>query len=156
MRTEPRRRTAPGYSPESLSEYFAGLWDLRRTIEDRRRGETGSLRGEAEFRTEPSGLSYRENGALEIGAYRGRAHQGYLFLFPAPARLEVRFQDRRLFHRADLSSGMAETEHSCPPDLYRGRYLLEGPDAWQLTWSISGPRKDLILTSRYLRIGARD
>jgi len=158
VRTESGGTADWGYCPADLRNFFSGRWNLVRTIEDRQRGETGTLTGLAEFKpnvdADGVGLVYREDGRLEIGTYRGKAHQCYLYRFPAEGSLEALFPDRRPFHMAVLLTGEAEAEHACPPDFYKGRYLLVGPDCWTLNWRVTGPRKDQIITSRYLRPGA--
>ncbi|GAC1514599.1 MAG: hypothetical protein NVS1B16_07340 [Pseudarthrobacter sp.] len=38
------------------------------------------------------------------------------------------------------------------PDTYRVAYAYEGPDAFSYAWDVSGPRKDLLLTSLLRRL----
>jgi len=63
----------------------------------------------------------------------------------------VRFDDGRPFHTLDLSTGRAEVEHDCAPDRYRGRYRINGEDRWTLAWQVRGPRKQMIIATRYVR-----
>lgn len=65
--------------------------------------------------------------------------------------MDVFFDDGRPFHRLDLSAGMDNPEHPCSPDVYRGSFLVSGPDAWSYEWSVTGPAKDLLLTSELRR-----
>lgn len=97
------------------------------------------------------GLSYRESGHLAFADYRGPAERVYRFRFPGPGRAQVFFADGRFFHALDLSGGADNVEHRCGDDLYRGRYALEDAQRWTLRWRVTGPRKDLLLATRYLR-----
>jgi hypothetical protein len=65
----------------------------------------------------------------------------------------VFFTDGRFFHRAAVADGIACVTHDCAPDLYRGRYRFIGPDRWSLSWRITGPRKDLVISSVFSRRG---
>ena len=52
--------------PTDLRAYFEGRWSLLRQIEDRCRGLTGTLLGEARFEGHAKGLSYREAGRMRL------------------------------------------------------------------------------------------
>jgi hypothetical protein len=41
--------------------------------------------------------------------------------------------------------------HWCDPDTYRVAYTWEGPDRFSYSWDVTGPRKDLLLTSHLVR-----
>ena len=139
--------------PVDPRRYLKGHWSLLRHIEDRHRGLDGTLMGEAVFESQADGLFYREAGRLRFGIYDGRSHQTYLYRFPGAGQVEVRFADGRFFHSLDLTSGTAEAEHLCGKDRYRTRVELTGRHRWTNRWRISGPVKDLLLTTWYLRIG---
>ena len=134
-----------------LRAFLAGGWNLSRTIDDRRTGQRGTLEGTATFAPEGDGLVYREEGVLELAGYRGPVMQAYRYRFPAPHRAEVAFRDGGLFHALDLSRGVWAAEHVCADDLYRGDFRVEGPDRWRVSWTVTGPRKDQTLISRYVR-----
>ncbi|MEE8505068.1 MAG: DUF6314 family protein [Kiloniellales bacterium] len=136
-----------------LRAFLAGGWKLRRTIDDRRAGQRGTLEGAAVFTPEGDGLVYREAGVLDLAGYRGSVIQAYRYSFPAPHRAEVAFRDGGLFHVLDLSARTWAAEHVCAGDLYRGDFLVEGPDQWRVSWTVTGPRKDQTLISRYSRSG---
>ncbi|MGF1608478.1 MAG: DUF6314 family protein [Kiloniellales bacterium] len=131
--------------------YLAGAWMMTRLIEDRRQGTRGSFLGWAWFTECEGGLDYRERGQMLLPGYRGVATQGYRYCLEAPGRATVRFRDGRVFHDLDLTAGAWQAEHLCGQDLYRGSFAAQGDDHWSVTWRVSGPRKDLLLLSRFLR-----
>jgi len=135
-----------------LGHFLAGPWRIERRIADLRSGTAGRLTGEARFAPALGGLRYDERGTLAFGAHRGAAGRSHWFALDRLGAAEVRFCDGRPFHRLDLSSGRAEVVHDCPPDCYRGRYRIGGPDRWTLTWLVRGPRKRVLIGTRYARV----
>lgn len=135
-----------------LAGFLAGRWRIERRIADRRSSTTGRLMGEALFAPAPYGLRYEEWGTLVFGVHRGEAGRGHRFVLDPAGAAEVRFDDGRPFHRLDLSRGRADVVHDCPPDRYRGRYRVIGRDRWALAWLVHGPRKRLLIGTRYLRL----
>ena len=136
-----------------LRAFLAGGWNLSRTIDDRGAGQRGTLEGTAVFAPEGDGLVYREAGVLDLAGYRRPVVQAYRYSFPAPHRAAVAFRDGGLFHALNLSGGAWAAEHVCADDLYRGDFRVEGADRWRVSWTVTGPRKDQTLTSRYSRPG---
>ncbi|MCH8035883.1 MAG: hypothetical protein IIC53_02030 [Proteobacteria bacterium] len=136
-----------------LMDFLQGVWDLTRTLEDRRAGQRGRFDGRAVFAPAGAGLAYRERGVLRLGAFTGPAERVYCYAVPTPARAEVAFEDGRPFHDLDLSQGRWSVVHRCRDDLYRGRFEVEGRDRWTAVWRVSGPRKDQVLCGRYDRVG---
>jgi len=134
-----------------LRRYLAGAWTVSRLIDDRRQRARGSFLGWAWFTESADGLDYRERGQMLLPVYRGIATQGYRYRFAAPGRAVVRFADGRFFHDLDLSEGSWQAEHLCGQDLYEGRFAVQGEDHWSVGWRVSGPRKNLLLSSRFLR-----
>ena len=96
----------------------------------------------------PDAVLFEEEGTMTLGGYSGVATRATLFR-PDGA---VLFDDGRPFHTLVLSTGRARVGHECPPDRYDGRYRVLGPDAWLLTWRITGPRKAHRIASRYDRV----
>ncbi|MBF9030169.1 trigger factor [Rhodobacterales bacterium HKCCE3408] len=128
---------------------FAGRWRLRREIEDRRLGLDGRFEGLAEWEPEGAGLRQTETGVLHFGsAAPMRATRVYLWRWQAH-RLVVLFEDGRPFH--DFSPGEPEALHDCAPDTYRVRYDFTGWPAWESRWHVTGPRKDAVILSRFVR-----
>jgi Family of unknown function (DUF6314) len=132
--------------------FLAGQWRIARRVRDRRLGESGGLVGKACFTPIPGGLSYEEQGVLRFGTYLGEVTARYRFMESELGAMSVHFADGRLFHRLDFSSGVADVAHDCAPDQYLGRYRALGPDSWTLAWRVSGPRKDMLIGTRYARM----
>jgi len=110
--------------------------------------------GTATFTPAPGGLRYNERGLLTCGAFRGEAGQTYWFATGRhPGAAEVRFDDGRLFHALDLSACLADVVHECAPDQYRSRYRASGRNGWTLVWNVQGPRKRMLIGTRYARAG---
>ncbi len=140
------------YPVADLRAYLLGAWEIRRTLDDRRNGARGSFEGRAVFAPGDAGtLAYREEWRLALGGFETLAHQSYLYAFPVPHRAEVSFADGRPFHPLDLRDGQWDAEHVCAADLYRGRFRAEGPERWFVLWTVTGPRKDQSLESRFTR-----
>ena len=115
--------------------------------------EANRLVGTASFAPSPEGLLYQEDGVLVGGGFRSPASQSYRFLTEGP-RASVRFRDGRLFHELDLACGAAHVRHACAPDMYRGRYRVRGANLWTSAWRVDGPRKQLLIVTRYRRPAA--
>jgi hypothetical protein len=132
-----------------LAAYLRGSWSVERELEDAELGR-GSFLGEASFRPDGDGLAWVESGRLRIGAYDGPAWRE-LRLRPAPDGWEVRFADGRFFHRLALDGDACRMEHPCGEDRYTGEFTIRGPDAFEVDWRVSGPRKAQALAGRYVR-----
>lgn len=129
-----------------------GVWALSREIEDRRDGRTGRLEGEVTWRPVPEGLVQEERGWLRLGdGPEMAAHRRYLWSAEGES-LVVRFEDGRPFHR--LGPGRLSDTHLCPPDIYDVDYRFEGARTFSTRWRVSGPRKDLVIRSRFLKSGS--
>jgi hypothetical protein len=117
-------------------------------------GHLGRLHGDADFVPDRGGLRFTERGVLVLATTRNEARREYRFVIENDYRFSVFFADGRFFHRADIASGVALVAHDCAPDLYRGRYRFPHPDRWCLSWRITGPRKDLVISTVFLRTGS--
>jgi hypothetical protein len=135
-----------------LASYLVGVWEVERALLDADLGE-GRFRGRATFSPLGDGLAWSESGRLTVGAYDGPARRE-LVLAPAGDAWEVRFSDGRPFHELDLAGGACRVEHPCGDDRYRGEYALRGRDAFEVAWTVRGPRKDQRISSRYERAPA--
>lgn len=136
-----------------MADFLEGAWRLTRRMRDIRRGEMGRLAGEAHFTREGPGLFfYEERGTLSLGGMRTEAQRAYRYEMTGTG-FRVLFPDGRFFHEARRAGKRAEVAHDCAPDLYRGRYRFQTPDLWFLSWRITGPRKDLVISSLFLRLG---
>lgn len=121
-----------------------GDWSFVRTVEDRLGGEVlrvdGALslveEGLSRIRWHERGVMRRETGDLEV--FR------VLFLVEGEAGWLVTFEDGRPFHPWRVGEWV---EHPCAADLYRGLVKADGSELWSVTWQVSGPRKDYVMTT---------
>lgn len=145
-----------------LIDHFKGEWRLQRRMRDLKRGEIGRLAGVARFSPAGPGaagpgaaglgaLAFEEEGMLVLGSMRTEARRSYRYEMTERG-FRVLFPDGRFFHEAVLEGGRALVQHDCAPDLYRGRYRIESADRFWLSWRITGPRKDLVISSLFSRI----
>ncbi|WP_258804966.1 DUF6314 family protein [Pseudarthrobacter sp. NS4] len=143
--------------PPAAGRPSLGHWTLERDLLDRADGTRGTFSGVVLFTpTDDGGLALREEGTMRWPSFTGPASREYL-LGPAgrPDALDVFFPDGRPFHRMSFTPEANLDNHWCNPDTYRVAYAWEGPDAFSYSWDVTGPRKDLLLTSRLLRGVAR-
>jgi Family of unknown function (DUF6314) len=141
--------------PSQAGAAVAGKWTVERQLLDRSAGTRGTFSGVVRFAlTDDGGVTLREEGTMRWPTFTGPASRMYL-LRPAdrPDALEVFFEDGRPFHRMSFTAEANLDRHWCDPDTYRVAYAYEGPGAFSYTWDVSGPRKDLLLTSMLTRLG---
>lgn len=135
------------------AEAFLGRWSIEREIADRL-GADAAFAGEAEIGIESDGQwLYSERGLLRFadgGAFE--AERRYLWR-PGTGEIAIHFDDGRPFHILPLAGGT--DRHECPPDLYDVRYDFGAWPDWEALWTVTGPRKDYIMHSRYRQQGLR-
>lgn len=135
--------------PHSLAQ-FEGRWHLDRQIEDAARGDM-RLEGEAVLARSGLRLVYTETGTLVIpGQPSMTATQRYVWQERA-GWVAIRFSDGRPFHGFPLRAARAEATHLCDPDRYHVIYDFSAWPEWSSEWRVSGPRKDYVMRSHYLR-----
>ena len=142
--------------------FFAGDWSFLRLIEDRRLKITGSIIGHARVEArrnlekkrdaKDEVFAYTEKGNLVFGDHQGAAERRYLYRFPNASSVVISFEDERPFHAFAIIAGRAQAEHRCAEDLYRTEVTLLDRRSWRSRWRITGPRKDLILETAYLKL----
>ena len=134
---------------------FEGDWRLERRIVQGG-GQAGArLEGLARFRREGPTLIHEEQGRLSIEGSPGpgmQAERRYLWR-AAPGGIEICFEDGRMFHGIPLGRVAPEATHLCSSDRYQVRYDFSLWPEWSTVWRVSGPRKDYVMTSRFLRRG---
>jgi hypothetical protein len=138
---------------DGLTSFFAGDWGLVRRIRDLKTHEVGRLRGVARFAPDGGDLRFTERGLLVLRHTRTEARRDSRFVIESPDSFSVFFADGRFFHRAEIAASRALVVHDCAPDRYCGRYRFYPPDRWVLSWRITGPRKDLVISSIFSRGG---
>ena len=129
---------------------FAGVWDLRRQIDDRLGMQTGTFDGTATLSNNAGGgLTYDEKGTMRLGdAPAMTAERRYHWAF-GPDHIDVTFADGAPFHRFTPAGHVAGTDHPCGADFYTVRYDFTAWPAWSAVWTVTGPRKDYVSTSVY-------
>ncbi|NUP74085.1 MAG: hypothetical protein HOQ07_05470 [Sinomonas sp.] len=146
-----------------LRAYLRGTWAVERDLLDRASGARGTFAGVVVFEETDDGaaLRQREEGTVRWGTHEGPATREYVWRpSRSPDAMDVFFPDGRFFHTVRLRqpsgsgsgthSGTApdwQAEHWCDPDDYRVTYTAAGPDELRYTWDVTGPTKDLLLTT---------
>lgn len=134
-----------------------GEWVFERVVSDRLADEVIEVGGNVTFTEERPVDSAGRIRWAEQGVMRRRGAEipvtRTLFLVERAGEWHVTFEDGRDFH--PWSPG-AEVVHLCGADTYAG--LVE-PDPrhegrWQVTWQVSGPRKDYTMVTRLRREAA--
>ena len=137
--------------PAPLAAFFTGPWSVVRRIRDMRTRQLGRMLGTADFVPDDDGLRFAERGTLMLPGVRTEAQQSYRFVIESDHGFSVFFADGRFFHRAEIVMEAACVAHDCAPDAYCGRYRFPGRDRWSLSWRITGPRKDLVISTVFSR-----
>jgi hypothetical protein len=126
-----------------------GRWTLTRKITDYRAELTGHFAGISTWTPRGDGLLQVEEGTLRYGA-AAPMHATRRYLWRAEGQeLLVFFDDGRPFHSVPQAG--QEAVHDCAPDTYRVRYHWSGADAFTTQWRVTGPRKDMLLETRFER-----
>lgn len=129
---------------------FEGEWRIARMIRDRLAKRTGRFDGSAVLHADGDGLAYSERGLLRFPGNPPLEAVRCCLWRQAGKRISVLFQDGRPFH--DFTpKGVSTAEHSCPPDSYAVLYDFSRWPQWSSEWTVSGPRKDYSMVTRYVR-----
>ncbi|MGR3540637.1 MAG: DUF6314 family protein [Hasllibacter sp.] len=133
--------------PKDVLGALEGEWRLSREV---RHAGGGTVRAEGRATLAPDGAGLAEDES-------GRAI--------LPDGTATSFAQRRLWRAEGGSLALRKGDgtllcaladgagvHDCPPDTYRVRLDLSGlPGAWAAEWRVTGPRKDYVMTTRYVR-----
>jgi hypothetical protein len=124
---------------------FEGLWSFTRRI-THGDGTQARVEGEARWERGAEGAGYVETGTLTLpGQAAIRTERRYFWR----EDLSVLFEDGRLFHRVPPAGG--RVSHRCDPDQYEGLYDFSIWPAFEVSWTVSGPRKDYHMHTIYRR-----
>lgn len=131
-----------------------GLWRIDRRIADAR-GPDAIFSGTARFCESAAGadiLLMEETGHITIGTTTPLlAERRYKWCFRTATQVDVLFSDDRPFHSIDLAAQSPRARHDCAPDLYLVEYSFETHDIWHSVWTVTGPRKNYVMTSTMRR-----
>jgi hypothetical protein len=132
-----------------LAAWLAGRWTVRRDIN----AGAGAFVGIAAFEVEAGQIVWREDGCLRLPDFEGPAYRTLRLIADGDpgAVWQVSFEDGRPFHQLDLRAGRCEAVHYCGEDTYRGLFVVETEDHLDVTWRVTGPRKDDTIASVYER-----
>jgi hypothetical protein len=133
-----------------LIALLSGRWSVQRRLADLQSGHEGDFSGTASFVPDGDRLRWSEAGRMRYRGHDGPAARK-LSISGGPDGWTVEFDDGRPFHPLDLATGACTVEHRCGDDLYAGEYRLLGPDALDVHWRVTGPRKDLQIHTAYRR-----
>lgn len=120
-----------------------GDWVLRRTVDDRLAGVTGSVTGTTSLTlTAPDEVRWDESGTMHLGDLVTPVSRT-LSVRRVDGRWTVHFADGRVFHPWAWGTVV---EHPCAPDDYTG-VLAGDARRWTVRWEAHGPAKDYRLDS---------
>ncbi|QCR42372.1 hypothetical protein C1N91_01250 [Curtobacterium sp. SGAir0471] len=120
-----------------------GDWVLRRTVDDRRAGASGTVTGTTTLTLVAlDEVRWDESGTMHFGG-RVTPVSRTLSVRRVDKRWTVHFADGRVFHPWVWGTAV---EHPCAPDDYTG--VLDGAaERWTVRWEAHGPAKDYRLDS---------
>jgi len=122
---------------------FQGIWRIRRKIHVVGQPK-GDYTGHALWTPRDDCLVYVEEGELQMPGHPPmRSQRKYVW----GKGLKVYFEDGRFFHTVPPEGGTAH--HFCDPDAYQATYRFDSWPRFEVTWSVSGPRKDYTMVSHY-------
>ncbi len=131
---------------------FEGSWRLTRIIDDHRAKVERIFVGRADLIRRPEGLRYFETGQWTKSDWSGlTATRTYLWREEA-GRIAVDYEDGRPFHSFEVADGGEATSgHDCDPDRYDVTYRFALPNRWAAEWQVTGPKKDYVSQTEYVR-----
>lgn len=136
-----------------MLQELLGVWSLDRRILDRRLGRSGCVHGQLAITPADGGADWAESGTL-----RWSGHET-----PVSRRLLLRryggtwwmlFAGGRPFHPWRPGE---QVVHECGADIYRGLVTpitRRAGDRMRIEWTVTGPQKHQVLTTRLRRVGA--
>jgi Family of unknown function (DUF6314) len=133
---------------------LAGAWSFDRVIEGQ-----GSMKGLATFAPlDAECLAYREQGRLKLqNGIELEAEREYIFR-KRDRGFEVFFKETppRLFHAIELAASddgalNGSAGHLCNLDHYQSTYTFRGDGGFVVRHIVSGPRKDYVMITTYMR-----
>lgn len=133
--------------------FLLGTWTTQRHLLDRSSDIAGTFAGTTTFTADGGGLHWVEQGRVRWPSFEGPASRSYRVVRGTGPEAEVHFDDGRLLCRLDLATGRAHDVHACPPDTYLVDFAVHSIDRIDYSWDVTGPAKDLLLTTILVRQG---
>ena len=131
---------------------FPGTWRITREISDHRAGRVITGEGQAWLTPVPGGLDYAETLILALPGQRPVVGARRYLWRGSGARITVAFDDGCPFHTILLDQVAPRDRHHCAPDIYDVFYDFAVFPAWSVTWTVSGPRKNYVMTTQYAAV----
>lgn len=136
--------TSPLPTHPLLPTDLLGDWTLRRTVDDRLAGVTGTVTGSTTLSlTAPDEVRWDESGTMTFDGRETPVSRTLVVRRGPDGRWTVHFADGRVFHPWSWGTPV---EHPCAPDDYTG-VLAGGIERWTVRWEARGPAKDYRLDS---------
>ena len=124
-----------------------GRWRLSREVRHGD-GRIDRLRGSCTFTRSGPRLIQDERGTLETAEGRFEAARRYVWT-ESNGWLHIHFADMRPFLAIPMNVARPETTYLCPPDRYAVTFDFGLWPDWQSVWTVEGPRKSYVMTSRF-------
>lgn len=113
-----------------------------------------------------SKLLYREEGNVNFspGSNSDKIfpfYREYMYAFKSATEADVYFYQpqhgtdhMKFFHSLSIAaSGTGvSSEHLCIDDVYLATIIIESSDAFQMSWKVTGPKKDYQIVTTYTRV----
>ncbi|MEM7295720.1 MAG: DUF6314 family protein [Pseudomonadota bacterium] len=128
---------------------FKRVWLLKREI-TQTRGRPARFDGLARVNRR---WTYLEWGNLEVDGADYTAGRRYQWA-PVEGGFDISFEDGAPFHEMRFARPVAQ--HFCAPDDYQVVYDFSDWPKWRSTWTVSGPRKDYVMSSLYAPFNAQN
>lgn len=110
-------------------------------------------------------LLYREEGSVNFSPNSSSDkvfpfYREYMYTFKSPTEADVHFYQphsetdhMKFFHTLSIAaSGTGVTsEHVCVNDIYAAKVHITSPDAFEMSWQVTGPQKNYQILSQFVR-----
>jgi hypothetical protein len=126
---------------------LVGSWTIERTLLDRSSNQQGSFTGTLEVSPDAWGYRWHEGGTL-VWDGRGLTAHRSLALRRLDGRWWMTFADGRPFHPWTIGTRVV---HPCAADTYAGRIDRPSESQLRITWDVTGPTKNQLITSWFER-----
>lgn len=100
-------------------------------------------------------IVYTENLTLRycLTQNLGLGHQSYIYTYDLRKdSVATYFTDGRMFYSLDLAGNSATGTYQCIDDLYMAKYHFVNQTSFELTYSITGPKKNYSIKSAYRKL----